>query len=862
MYRFKLKPSLFLFAFLSCITFNVFAQQKKVTDSSSFIKIKASDKYNKSNFYKLFWGEHYRKEWNTPVAVKQVELDTMRGGLTPYQTGGSRQTKSIRVTDKNKREYAFRSVDKSFGGALPEIALGTFIEELANDQVTISHPYSALVVAPLAEAAKIYHANPELVYVPKQNALGEYSDSTGNILYTFEQRPDENWETAANFGNSKKIVSTEKMLEKILEDNDNKVDQKAFVKARLFDIFIGDWGRHDDQWRWATFKDGKKTIYVPIPRDRDNAFTKFDGVLLNTLIGAAGAYHLQTFDYKLKNTNDFNFPARNLDHHLLNEVTQEDWIEIANELKNNLTDEVIDAAVKKIPPEVYPISGPTIAAKLKSRRAYLPEWAATYFKFLNVDVEITGTGDDEKFEVNRLSDTETEVNIYKIKDDEETKKQPFYHRVFKNNQTNEIRLYGIAGNDVYVVKGNVKKSIKIRLIGGRNKDKYTDESRVKGPSHKTKIYDNPGNDFVKNKETDVITSSDSLINRYEYKYFEYSRKKRAPLVFFDQNDRLFVGLAFSTLKQKWRKDPFANTQYLDVKYSISQNGFSTTYKSVFKELIGKWDLRNYANYDQIRWNNFYGLGNNSGLNSKDRNFYRVRSEEYSGNVNLDRILQNQHRFIFGVGYCSYRIINDTARFLVKSSSIVTPAMKSNEEFAVVNASYVFQTLNDSILPTKGLSFKMGGNYTDNIGRSQNNVAHYAAETNVYIPISKKLSLKLRAGGATLSGDPQFYQYNKIGGSETLRGHQRDRYQGNSTAYNQNELRFITNFRSKIFNGKIGAFALYDQGRVWLKGEKSNKLQSAYGGGIILSPFNRLSVTAAVAASDADSNIHVGIMKVF
>ena len=862
MYRLILTKSFFLFTFSFCVLLNVVAQQKKITDSSSFLKIKASDKYNKSKFYKFFWGQHYRTEWNTPVAVMQVKLDTMRGGLTAYQTGGSRQTNSIRVTDKANREYAFRSVDKSFGGALPNIAQGTFIEKLANDQVTISHPYSALVVAPLAEAAKIYHANPELVYVPKQDALGKFSDSSGNILYTFEQRPDENWETAANFGNSKKIVSTEKMLEKILEDNDNKVDQKAFVRARLFDIFIGDWGRHDDQWRWATFKDGKKTTYVPIPRDRDNAFTKFDGVLLNTLIRAAGAYHLQSFDYKLKNANDFNFPARNLDHHLLNEVTKEDWVAIANELKSSFTDEVIDNAVKKFPPEVYPISGPTIAAKLKSRREYLPEWAATYFNFLNVDVEITGTQDAEKFEVNRLSDTETEVNIYKIKDDEETKKKPFYHRVFKNNETNEIRLYGIEGNDVYVVKGNVKKSIKIRLIGGHDKDSYTDESTVKGPSHKTKIYDNPGNEIVKNRETDVIISKDSLINRYEYKYFEYSRKKLAPIIFYDNDDRVYAGLALTTSKQKWRKDPFANNQYLDVKYSLSQNGFSSTYKSIFRELIGKWDLRNYANYDQIRWNNFYGVGNNSVLKSKDRNFYRVRSEEYSGNINLDRVLQNKHKFTFGAGYSSYKIISDTDRFLIKASSIVTPAMQGNEEFGAVNASYVFQTLNDSVLPVKGISFKIGADYANNINRSVNDVTHYGAEANVYIPLSKKFSLKLRAGGAGLIGDPQFYQYNKIGGNETLRGHQRDRFYGNSTAYNQNEIRFITNFRSVIFNGKIGVFALYDQGRVWLKGETSNKLQSAYGGGIILSPFNRLSITAAYAASDEDSNIHFGILKPF
>ncbi len=694
MYRIKLKQLLLLLAFLHSLTFNVFAQQKKVTDNSSFIKIKASDSYNRSKFYKFFFGEHYRREWNTFVEVKKVNLDTMLGGLNAGQGVGSRQTKSILVTDKNQRKYTFKSVNKSFGGALPEIALGTFIEDLVNDQVTISHPYSALAVAPLAVAAKIYCVNPELVFVPKQNALKKYNDNKGNILYTFEQIPDENWETAANFGNSKKIVSTEKMLEQILEDNNNRIDQRAFVRARLFDIFIGDWSSHDDQWSWATFKDGKKTTYEPISRDRDNAFTKVDGVLSNTLISAAGAYHRQSFNHKLKKTNDFNFPTRNLDHHLLNEVTKEEWVAIATELKAGLTDEVIDNALKKFPPEVYPISGLTIAAKLKSRREYLPEWAATYFKFLNVAVEITGTGDDEKFEVIRLSDTETEVNIYKIKDDEDTKKKPLYHRVFKNNQTNEIRLYGIKGNDVYVVKGNVKKSIKIRLISGHDKDNYTDESTVKGPSHKTKIYDNPGNDIVKNKETDVITLYDSLINRYDNKYFDYSRKKVAPIVFYDNDDRFYVGLALSTSKQKWRKDPFANTQYLDLKYSISQNGLSTTYKSVFKKMIGKWDLRNYANYDQIRWNNFYGLGNNTALKSKDRNFYRVRSEEYSGNVNLERVLQNKHKFAFGVGYSTYRIINDTGRFLVKSSSIVTPAMSSNEEFGNVNASYIFQTLND------------------------------------------------------------------------------------------------------------------------------------------------------------------------
>ena len=33
-----------------------------------------------------------------------------------------------------------------------------------------------------------------------------FNNEYGNRLYLFEQRPDENWEEAANFGNSKNIV--------------------------------------------------------------------------------------------------------------------------------------------------------------------------------------------------------------------------------------------------------------------------------------------------------------------------------------------------------------------------------------------------------------------------------------------------------------------------------------------------------------------------------------------------------------------------------------------------------------------------------------------------------------------------------
>ena len=119
---------------------------------------------------------------------------------------------------------------------------------------------------------------------------------------------------------------------------------------------------------------------------------------------------------------------------------------------------------------------------------------------------------------------------------------------------------------------------------------------------------------------------------------------------------------------------------------------------------------------------------------------------------------------------------------------------------------------------------------------------------------------LRGGAATLSGDPEFYQYNRIGGTQTLRGYQRERFYGNNTVFNQNELRYITDIRSNLFNGKFGIFGLYDVGRVWLKGENSNLWHTSYGGGIIFSPFNKLSVAVAYAISPEDKNLHLRIIK--
>jgi hypothetical protein len=844
--------------FLSCILFTSlsFSQQNLSPD---FKLVIAGKQYGTSSFHQWKWGKHYRKEWTTPVGVPVLILDTVAGGLTPYEAGGGRQSKSLRLRDPQGREYVLRSVDKSFKGALPEIYQNTFIEKIANDQVSIAHPYSAVTIPLMADAAKIYHTIPIIRWVPEQKALGSFNKEFGNNLYMLEQRPDENWETAINFGNSKKIIGTDKLLENILEDNDDRVDQISFLKARLFDFFIGDWGRHEDQWRWAEFEeDDDKKIYKAIPRDRDQAFTKFDGVLLGFLLSAANLDHLQSFDYTIKDINQFNFPARNLDRHLLNEAPLDKWLSVAKDMQQALTDNIIEASVKQMPPEVFPISGDEIIAKLKSRRDHLAEYASAYYKFLAKEVDITGSKKNEFFEIKRMDDEQTSVAIYKINKEGEIKKKPFYSRVFKTNETKEIRLYGLAGNDKYSVEGKVNDAIKIRIIGGIEKDSITDQSSARG--NKTIVYDNPGNTIQKTSTTKVHLSEDTAINKFKYDAFKYDKKGLKFSAFYNRADKIYVGVGYGWQKQKWRRTPFAYEHGIAVRYSIPQGAFNFLYKGKVHQAIGKWDLDLRANYDFVFWTNFFGIGNETKQITDDRDFYRTRTREGNASAGLIHDIGKSSAIEIKGFYQTIKIINDPERFVAQTFS-ADKTLFDKKDFAGGALNLVIQNVNDRIVPTKGIDILAAASYTQNLSNRDRTVTRYEGMFNFYLPLLKNLVLSVRSGGATLTGKPEFYQLNSLAGSDNLRGYRRDRFWGKTSFYNANELQWLFNFRSRIFNGKVGLFGLFDEGRVWQPGEDSNTWHTAYGAGIMMAPFNKLLLALSGAkAHGEDLNFHIRLVR--
>ena len=122
------------------------------------------------------------------------------------------------------------------------------------DQTSTAHPCGALVASPLLEAAGVLHARPQLAVLSDDPRLGKFHPYAG-MLGLIEERIEHRLEGAT------KIADTVTLFERLERRSDERVDARAYLRARLMDVLIGDWDRHLEQWRWARYeKDGERGI--------------------------------------------------------------------------------------------------------------------------------------------------------------------------------------------------------------------------------------------------------------------------------------------------------------------------------------------------------------------------------------------------------------------------------------------------------------------------------------------------------------------------------------------------------------------------------------------------------------------------
>ena len=306
---------------------------------------------------------------------------------------------------------------------------------------------------------------------------------------------------------------------------------------------------------------------------------------------------------------------------------------------------------------------------------------------------------------------------------------------------------------------------------------------------------------------------------------------------------------------KWRKEPTGIQQDLKLKYSINRNAVYVDYRTTFYQLLGKWNAFIGARAGIPHVVNFFGVGNNTGFETYDRKYYRLRSQEYYGKLGVNRTYNKRHTVELSGFYETIKIKEDSKRFITdfKSEEAISGNMLNLERkhFIGADAGYHYVEINDPVLPTKGFRFSAGAAYTHNLTTPGNSFVRINSEAAAYLPLAKFISFAVRAGGSTNIGDAEFYQLNQLGSHDNLRGYRKYRFYGKSSFYNNNELRFMFDAHNKVFNGKYGFVAFLDNGRVWQPGEVSNTWHYGYGAGAFLSLFNRIILSGSLGISKED-----------
>lgn len=799
------------------------------------------EKGEKSGSYNWFFGNHYRKLYETKIQFPNVNIDTLYGGLKPIKLGGGNQSISLRMEDKEGKEYVMRRLRKS---ATQFIQVKAFREDYMKDQLentvserflmdfyTTSYPFSALVTGNLSDIVGIYHTNPEVFYVPNQPTIQKYSSILQPDLYLFEERPTKDFKKLKTFGYPDDVISTDEVLELLMKDEKYSVNNQQYIRTRLFDMWLGDWDRHEDQYRWAVHKNNDKTVsFSPIPRDRDQAFPKFDGFFTQAITNLVPSLRLmQSFDENLKNVKTFNQVIYKTDLSLINQSTLEEWLSAAKYLEENLTDEKIEQSFTNLPQELNDANIDNIKSNLKKRRNHISEWAAEYYAILNKYIIVLGTNKDDIFEITRLTDGNTSIKVTRNKSN--AINTTVFEKTYSPEFTKEIWLYGLDDNDQFIVKGDYSKCLQIRIIGGQNKDFYTIENPIG-----IKVYDYKTKESVfEGQPVKQLLTDDFDINNFNPAKFKHNFKQILPALGYNPDEGFIVGANAHFTLYDFENNPFWQKHNVGLKYFTATNGFEATYSNEIAKIFENFNFAFETRYTTPAYSlNFFGYGNET-LNLEDNNdleFLRVRLEQFNAKISLLKRGRVGSTLKFSVPLDIIRPNDNDGRFV---ETVFTPSELKSKTFVGGELNYQFENLNNKAFPTLGLKFDLLTGWKMNTQNTNQNFVYLNPSLQLNYPIIKNEVLTfstLWSANLINNNNFEFYQAATIGGINGIRGFRNQRFTGQNSYFQNTDLRMqLFKFNAGLVPAKFGILGGFDYGRVWVANDNSNKWHNAVGGGI-------------------------------
>ncbi|QQL49080.1 metallophosphoesterase [Mucilaginibacter ginkgonis] len=773
------------------------------------IIVKARPDFDRVNpLHRKIYGENYRKEWAAAVKLPVIKISTFKGGLTPVRLGSVHQTSSLLLKDASGKEWILSSIEKYPEITLPQQRRETFAKSWFSDALSAQHPYAAMVVPVLARAVKVAHTNPVIGYVSPDRRLSFYEPDFAGKICVIEE---------ANPGN--RSDNTGVMMKQLDRNDNNRVDTLEFLRARLLDWFIGDWNQQQDQWRWVNRSQGNFKYYSALPRDRDQTFFVNQGIIPNAASAKWMSPYLKGYTTDKDYIKDFYFNGHELDSRFLSGIDLATWDATAKLFAANLTDSVLEAALRRLPLAAYNIRHKTLLKQMQYRRDHLVAEADKYYSFFNRVVDFKATDDDEVFIVKDTIDNNLLVAVYKRSKRGYTG-SAIYTKIFDHTVTREVRIYAGKGNDSVSIDDK-SGLIKVRVIGGRGQKVYN----VASTNQHTKIYGKQSDVKLSGAAAQLVTrhfSNDSTTVSYQpVNLFNTT----IPILNFGYNpdDGVWAQGGVRVILNGFRKSP-GQIQQITYMHGFGNNANRVDYTGEWLNTLGKPDLEINARIYTPQVSNFFGAGNDSPFNKTGayKDYYRARYDL----IGLDAYARfhNRARSTFvriGPAFEYYHYQPGDNLRLIDQPNLIhnydSTSINKDKLHAGINVWYVNDKRNSAILPAYGvyISLKLQG--LIGLNGYSNSFTQFIPQVQLIKSVTTNSSFVINntiGGGLTL-GRPAFYQLLYLGGPENLAGLRQYRYAGTQMLYDTFSARYKFNVLAPyILPGQYGITATYGIGRVW------------------------------------------------
>ena len=821
-------------------------------------EVTAGPEYAAGGWFRFLFGSGYRELWRTPIEVPVLDLETEAGGLAPVRQVGHSQTLGLAFTGADGRAYTFRSLHKHPERILPPEWQQGFPAFVVRDATSGTHPAAAVILPVLAEAVGVPVTHPRLVILPDHPALGTFREAFANELGTFEEYPLPAGDGRPGFLGATEILSTKELWARLMEGPETRVDSRAYLRARILDLWLDNYDRHGGQWRWMRLP-GQERLQT-LPEDPDMILLHHDGVVKasfrtsNPRLLRFSESYSRRLDGPLMN-------AWALDRWLLSDLEMTAFEEVARDLRGRLTDAVIERALRQMPPEWYAIDGPGKLEALRARRDKLVEYLRRVYRYYAQNVDIHATDRSERVGVVRSEDDAVEVTVALS----EASASPYYRRRFVPNETKEVRIYLHGGNDHVERVGPPNGPIDIRVIAGGGR-KLIDDSKSGG----TDIWPDAGTVEVKRGRGTGVrqkgwTNPDPKEDEpwAQPRSFGHWTVPHA-ILWWSPDLEFLIGAGFTRTSWGFRNEPNRTVQTVRGAFATGDMQGKLEYIGTVRPAASALALKLHAYGSGIERINFFGFGNDT-PEETDRS--RYRSEEtaasFSPGLQLEAGRHMEVTFGVDVRYSSSSedddtILGETSPFGAGRFGSLGARVGLSLDTRERPRRYSLILTDDALGPDRKsrVRLRLQGLYVPEMWDVEEGYGGIDGEVVGYFGPPESY-LAIRLGGRRLWGNYAWFDAAFIGGSNA-RAFLSNRFAGDGSLYASAELRFwMGTLSNPIVPARLGLFALVDTGRVWLEGEVSNTWHTSYGGGLLFQPLGfPITAHAAVAVGDEGTRFYI------